>query len=679
MKNYGRKHLSVEWSIGSVWYCVGIVLAVEQRMLESFLLEYFPRLPNHVILEVLSLLPGEYITEVMMKLDNDAISNVILEEYFGREMHVMLSPTHFPHACQYPQHISELIDFDSFGEIDEFLTDFPNINPRRLVIITGGDFRSLEHLLTNYRERFVQMTCEIDLHIERYELDDKDLALIASFPNLRKLQFSRASMTKALGSLGKCLSKLQNLEELVFLGHKIIDWSTIKLPPNLKHIDISWYEHLNINTITLPGSITGVFWNRSGLDSDKLVRQVFPANLTTLMLTYNNLSSIDVSKLPPNLETVDLLYNSINEFTASSSDKSWPPMLRSILLSHNDIKNEGLALLSELDWPLNLQNLKLDNNRFTSLVDLKYLPDKLEYLDLSNTPLTSLEVLPYDSLRDDYPFYQFPPYLDVLHLSNCWRLDFSNYQSTKRITFPPALTGLNLDECNITDLKVFEFPKSLKNLSLSGNKIENLVSYNFSIDEGFNGPKQMINWKQLVNLVDLELYLNKIATLDDWEIPPNLRNLDIRLNFLSHLSSRSPLFSAHYSQATKNLQVLKLSDNNIKTVDIDVAVPHSLKTLLLDRNHLVDEFVFPTSFVNNDNLEELGLSMCGLARISFTSNCTTASQLKKLDLTDNYLLYEVSDMRDAVNEFYDTLEAGLGAKVSKRKFRVNSVHTFTTV
>lgn len=640
----------------------------------SFISKYFPRLPNHVILEVLSYLPADYITDFMMKLNNE-VSDLILEEYFSREMHLMLSPTYFPHRCKYPEHVRRLIDFESFGEIDEFLTEFPDINPRRVVFITGGDFRSLEQLLVSYRERFIKKSCEIDMYIELYELDDKDLDLIASFPNLRKLQFSRATMTKTLHSLEKCLHKLDNLQELVFLGHKIIDWSRIAFPANLKLLDISWYDHLNVNTISLPGSITDLFWNQSGLDSEKLVKQTFPAHLKTLMLTYNNLTSIDVSILPSTLETIDLLYNSINSFTSASSNNSWPANLKSILLSHNYITNAGLAMLAELDWPLGLQNLKLDNNRITTLADLKYLPDRLEYLDLSFTWLTSLDVVQADSTLSDQAFYKFPEFLDTLHLSNCYHLDFSNYLETERINFPPFLTCLNLDDCNITDLQVFNFPKSIRKLSISGNKIEDLNSYNLTIDEG-NGPKKVVNWNQLAHLMDLELYLNKIQTLDAWEVPPNLRNLDVRLNFITHISTNCPLFSLHHAQSTKNLQVLKLSDNNIRTIAFDVAMPSNLQTLLLDRNNLVEEFVFPVSFVTSYNLEELGLGMCGIRRLTFKSLPTRNYHFKKLDLTDNYLLFDASDIRQSIDEFYDSLENGLGVKVSKRKFRVNGVHTF---
>jgi len=640
----------------------------------SFISEYFPRLPNHVILEVLSYLPASYITEFMMKFKNE-ISDLILEEYFSKEMHLMLSPTYFPHRCKYPEHIKRLVDFESFGEIDEFLSEFPNVNPKRLVFITGGDFRSLEQLLTAYRDRFIGKTCEIDLYIERYELDDKDLELITSFPNIRKLQFSRATMSKTLGGLVKHLHRLLNLQELVFLGHKIIDWTQIKFPPNLKHLDISWYEHLNINTISIPNSVTDLFWNRSGLDSEKLTRQTFPSHLKTLMLTYNNLTSIDVSKLPTTLETIDLLYNSINRFISTSSNNAWPANLKSILLSHNDMTNLGLQMLSELVWPFDLQNLRLDNNRFTSLDDLKYLPDRLEYLDLSFTPLTSLDISSGDSTLHGQSSFKFPDFLDTLHFSNCYRLDFSVYLATNRISFPSYLTCLNLDDCNISDLQVFEFPKSIRKLSISGNKIEDLTSYNMTVDEG-NGPKQVVNWNQLVNLVDLELYLNKIQSLDAWEVPPALRNLDIRLNFISHISTKSPLFSSHNAQSTNNLHVLKLSDNNIKTIACDISIPPNLKVLLLDRNHLVDEFIFPDSFVNSHCLEELGLSMCGLRKLTFKSLSPPNSQLKKLDLTDNYLLYDASDIRQSINEFYDTLELGLGVKMSKRKFRVNSIHTF---
>lgn len=624
---------------------------------EALFVRYFTNLPNNVLLNIFDYLPSDYIAEVFLRIKDNNFRNSLIELFYRKEIHFILSPTRRPHICTFKPTESDIVDIETFYEIDDFLSCNNDINPEKILLITGGDFASLKVLLKKYEKRFSENIKYLEILIEKHEPTNEDLRLLLSFPNLRKLQFSGVELTNCMNELTN-INKCKKLEEIVFLGHGINDWLTIRLPENLKHLDVSWNNSSQINSIHLPDNITDIYWNQAGINNIKLSTQRFPSRLKVLMLTYNNISSINISQLPRTLETIDLSNNMIKEFNFNGID-SWPKNLKSILLSHNLINNQTLLNLSYITWPEFLVNLKLDNNPFTGLTNLTNLPDNLHFLDVSSNQISSLE-------NANGTLFGFPKFLKVLDLSNSDKMIHPPFSDdNKRITFPTSLVDLNLSECNIKFLNQFEFPKSLQKLSLSGNKIESLSLY----DHNLNANK-VSSWCTLTNLEELELYYNYISDLSLWTVPANLKRLDLRLNKLSKFTNR--LFS-------EKMENLDIGENNISYIQLDLSLPSSLRILKLNNNSFSGSFSF---FNLNANLVELNLSDNSITDLLFPKDDkisgTRKINLTYLDLSGNRILKERSseNLKNRVDNFYERLESGLGVQVKRKKFNVNSLHTF---
>lgn len=649
--------------------------------IESFLLNQFQDFSPQIITEICKYLPSEYISEWILCLPKQNIlRQIMIEHYYSKELHFILSPTRRPHFCIALSNLQlkELIDFNNYAEIEDFLIENNDIKPNLIKLITGGDFESLKELINKFKNHYFQYIANLEIQIESFELSNDQLNYITSIlpENTTKLQFTGIKLNNCSKELKNgCFSRLKNLRNLIILGHSITDWKDVSLPENLNHIDISWNNSSNIKSLSLPKSIKEIFWNQAGINSFTFNQMNLPENLTTLMLTYNNISSFDINKLPETLETIDLSYNVINSFRIDSAT-SWPTNLKTVLLSHNAIDNDTLLKLSQFKWPQFLKNLKLDNNPFSSLKNLINLPDNLTYLNLSENSLKSLEIEPYNENLDVYPFFKFPNFLDSLDLSNSPHLVFDDYKDqSKRIRFPSTLSNLNLSECNISDLSVFQFPESLKKLSLTGNHITDLTTYNNSTS---------FNWLQLVNLTELELYFNEVENLENWLVPPNLRKLDMRLNKFTTLTSfRTPLFNKIGLLRNKtSLQVINVGQNKIKKIDSKIQLPKNLISLSVNDNELSD-LRLPLGFIHNTSLQDLDLSDNNITRfdesLNNASEISSITNLKRLDLTGNKLLKEresAISQRSQVNNFYVYLEKTLNKSISKRKFNVNSVHIF---
>ncbi|CUM66451.1 uncharacterized protein PRCAT00004115001 [Priceomyces carsonii] len=597
--------------------------------------------PINVFRQILEQIPPT-IVEIILEVPE--LRQTIIDIYYLNEIHFILAPTKRPHSINLPEDVKRLVCIESYYEIEEFLLKNPDINPAKWVVATGADFESLRSLLNKFRQRVV-LADSLEIIIERYEPSNDDLELILSFSNLRTLHFSRAKLNKCLKSLDN-ISK-SNLNLLVLLGHRIDCWNCIGLPQTLRQLDISWNEHTNVNTISLPPTISHIYWNQAGITNTILQKQVFLETLKVLMLTYNNISNFNISLLPRSLETIDLSYNLINEFDEGSE---WPPNLKSILLSNNLIDDLALMLLSRAQWPETLEVLKLDSNPFTDISGLENLPNKLQYLDVSYNRIKSFETA-HNGL------FKFPSDLKELNLYNSQDLTFSDSARDpfKRLQFP-QLTSLNLSECNLIDLSFFELPNSLQKLSLAGNKISNLATYNLKI----NGH-DIYNWSQLTNLKELELYFNRILTVDGWCPPPGLKRLDLRLNGITSLTSQ--LFN-------KSIQSLDLGGNKISYIEV-LELPTSLRALCLNDNDLSGSFKI---FKPSQNLERLDLS--GNRILELTIPYRGDMRACEVDLLGNIILkdHSTSDIKDKVAQFYFKLEEGLGCKVKKHKFNVNSLH-----
>lgn len=625
----------------------------------------FEKLHWNLVCEVLKYLPSEIISETLLLVP--LLRPLIIEQYYSKEVHLILSPTPRPHFCTNDTQKKELIDITSYGEIEDFLIDNPDINPTLVQVITSKDFRSLELLLKKFHDRLRRFP-NLSIHVDSYDMSIEDVQLIMSFPNLHKFQTGRVNLRNFSNTISECFSKTKNLKELVFLAHELSDWTGIEFPPNLMNLDVSWNSLTDVKSMKLPTSLENLFWNQAGLRNGIFESFSFPPGLKTLMVTYNDLNWINVSQLPTTLETVDLSNNNLMNFDADQNDPAWPPNLRSILLHNNCIDDNALKELNAIKWPPLLENLRLDENKFTSLQCLSNLPEYLKYLDISDTQIKTFEVEHKD---DDYPYFVFPDLLNLLNVQNCRALRYGDLESmtsvppARRIRFPDNLETLNLSECNFDQLGYFIFPRQVKRLSLTGNLILDLATYNFLMD-----GKEIISWTHLKCLKDLELFYNDISHLQGWIPPPNLEKLDLRRNKFDILTAiHTPLFNEVHNQGLLDFRSINLEQNEIHTIDKRLWLPPNLISLNLAKNHLA-QFVFTPGIVNHQNLSFLDLSWNLIEKISLLEK-GNLSHLSELNLSRN----TGSQFRMSTEDFYKVFE-DMGLTVTKKKHNLKSIHQF---
>lgn len=629
----------------------------------EFLEKHFLRLPWPIIIDVLQFLPSELIYDPLIKVPQ--LRNLIIDQYYAKEVHFILSPTLRPHFCTTNTQKRELIDITSYGEIEDFLVENKDVVPQLVKVITSQDFHSMDLLLKTYAD-FFKSVPNLEFYIEKYELADSDMRSLLGFPNLLKLQTGRIRLRKATLAMAENFPKLANLKEIVFLGHEKPNWSQIEFPPQLKNLDMSWYSETDVTSVNLPESVVNLYWNQAGLRNQTLDRVGFPARLETLMLTNNNLEFINVSQLPQSLTTLDISNNNLSKFEWHGENPRWPPNLKSILLTNNLLDDKALKSLRKIQWPAYLENLRLDMNKFTSLQSLVGLPENLKYLDLSDSSLSSFRV----SSDQQYPYFRFPESLETLNVQCCRSLKYSQDSSDlvlpeHRIRFPAKLETLNMAECNIEILSFFHFPSSLQTLSLSGNKIEHLDSYDYSMD-----GEDILSWTQLKNLRDLDLFYNKIESLENWKPPPAIRAIDLRRNLITSLTAaNTPMFSEEHSQTLVNLHMLNLEQNNINDIDPTLTLPPNLTHLNLSSNNL-SEFEFWPGIIRHANLITLDLSRNQIVKIKVENKNGDISNLRELGLARNTGTFEMS-----TDEFYSALEQ-MGLQVLRRKHNLKSLHTF---
>ncbi|RKP29701.1 L domain-like protein [Metschnikowia bicuspidata] len=619
-----------------------------------FLARYLPSLPWPIVKEVLQLLPAELIRDTLLGVP--LLRRLIVDLYYSKELHLILSPTDRPHTCVTSPHRPDLVDISSYGEVCDFFESSTDVLPETIKIYAGTDFQTLEDVVRQYSQLFTAAN-HMQLYLDRHELQPTQLATLFCCGNLQKLQTSRVKLAHVKQALSEEFQRLEALEDLVLLGHDILDWSAVALPPNLKHLDLSWYSGLDVALVALPGGLEDLYWNQVGLHDATFRSLAFPARLRTLMLTNNSLHTLDVSGLPQTLQTVDFSSNNLRKFTCTPGNVRWPPRLESIILNNNLIDDASLAQLRGIEWPATLKNLRLDFNCFTTLQNLDALPVGLTYLDLSDTPLRTLEV----SHSAKYPYFEFPESLELLNMQCCHDLSYETGSADARVRFPAVLRTLNLTESNCDNLARFVFPTGLKSLALAGNRIRDLNAYNCAR----NG--QIVSWSQLECLVDLDLFYNLIEDLRDWDVPPALRRLDLLCNHFKVLSSvRTPLFNKEY-RGRRALRALHLKENQIRTIDPDFFVPEFVHTVDLSNNSL-SQFLFTEAIGNHPGLRHLDLSRNQIEKIAVApTDAQHHSRLSRLNLTKNDAMAMTPD------QFYKVL-GQIGIKPNCRKNKITTEH-----
>ncbi|RLV91007.1 hypothetical protein JA1_004201 [Spathaspora sp. JA1] len=572
---------------------------------------YLVNLPDEILIKILDLLTVDHIIDFFLYVPT--IRDLLIRYYYSNEMHFMVVPTKLTYIPKFPWYKRR--DFITLHgmEVFRFLQAFPEIVPKKLLIISGA--RGISTVREVLEHDITKQIDEIHITLERCEISPEDFQYLISFSNLTKVHFSGMDLNSILPALinNSNLSQHPKLEDVVFLRHDINDWSGVQFPLGLRSLDLSWNKSTDLDTLTIPPNIEQIYFNEANALNLTFSENKFGENLTTLMMTFNDLETIILEDLPRGLHTLDLSKNKITSIVGSK----WPQDLKILLLNKNQLNDSALF---NITWPRKLTNLGLSENQITCIDTLSNLPNTLEILVISVNPMI-------------------------------WRA------TTRKFTFPENLINLDISECHLADLKYVEFPVSLKKLILGANGITDLLTYR--------------DWTSLFNLDTLDLFANEITSLNNWIIPSNLRKIDLQYNQLLELTSECPIFQSKYNS---NLFELDVESCRIENIDLDY-IPPSLKKVNLRQNRtLPSKFIFPGIFkqLHHINLCDNDISSLVFIEDNIKSQLRSLD-LARNQILRGVASSGLGFV--GINQFYLDLEANLG-KVKNRKFNVNSLHEF---
>lgn len=289
--------------------------------------------------------------------------------------------------------------------------------------------------------------------------------------------------------------------------------------------------------------------------------------------------------------------------TGDGSKKTMSKAVRSLVEKITEVEP------FEPDWE-SMSELDLSNRQLDTLHMLDEFCTSLTTLNASNNAVSHLDGVP-PSVRNLRMTHNALSELTAWRqLMNLQYIDISNNQIKSLSAFKDLvhLRTLRADNNQITSLDGIKFHDSLQVLRVRGNLIEHV---------DFDGTKMQ-------RLTELDLENNQIATFENVEQLTCLSTLNLEHNCLTS-------FSPSEGQSSLSLRFLKLSDNDLETLDV-TAFP-SLRMLHADRNKIIAI----TGFSQCRRLDSLSLREQKGNRILDTSFLDSACEVRKLFLSGNRL------------------------------------------
>ena len=397
-----------------------------------------------------------------------------------------------------------------------------------------------------------------------------DISSLSGLTNLTRLDLS-SNLISDISSLGG----LTNLTWLSLWGNSISDISSLAGLTNLRSLNLS---SNSISGISSLGSLTNLTWlylRHNSISDISSLRGL--TNLTWLYLRHNLISDPSAVAGLTNLRSLDLSSNSISDISSLGGLTN----LTELLLSSNSISD-----ISSLGGLTNLTELSLWGN---SVSDLSAL---VTNTGLGNGDTVNVRVNPLSSVSIN-------THISVLH-SRGVTVRFDDIVAGVVVEFPDAnlravieealgkasgdtimtsdmaaLTRLEANNSNISDLTGLEGAINLRSLNLGSNSISDI-----SLLGG------------LTNLTRLNLWYNSISDISSLLELTNLRSLNLGSNSISDISSLAGLI---------NLTELDLWGNSISDIS-SLAGLTNLRWLSLNRNSISDL----SALVTNTGLESGG-------------------------------------------------------------------------
>ncbi|KAI0422444.1 hypothetical protein F5X98DRAFT_326059 [Xylaria grammica] len=263
----------------------------------------------------------------------------------------------------------------------------------------------------------------------------------------------------------------------------------------------------------------------------------------------------------------------------------------------------------EPDWE-SVPELDLSNKGLDTLHMLDEFCTTLVTLDASTNKVSHLDGVP-QSVRNLRMTHNVLSELTAWRqLMNLQYVDVSNNQIKSLSAFKDLvhLRTLRVDNNQITSLDGIKFHDSLQVLRARGNLITHV---------DFDGTKMQ-------RLTELDLENNRIVAFENSEQLTCLTTLNLQHNCLAS-------FVSSEGQSSPSLRFLKLSDNDLETLDL-VAFPY-LRLLHVDRNNIMTI----TGLSQCHRLDSLSLREQKGSSILDTTFLDSACEVRKLFLSGNRL------------------------------------------
>ncbi|CAF4245397.1 unnamed protein product [Rotaria sp. Silwood2] len=400
------------------------------------------------------------------------------------------------------------------------------------------------------------------------------------------LQYSRFNLGRQLE--GNCLFDLFNSITILYLSFVQFDSISNDIENHITHLLKCKTQS---NKVRHGEQLINLYLRQINLEylPEWFTNERFP-RLSQLDLSYNNIYSIDIQTFTT-LTSISLAYNPIelNKISFRTNHIYESINLRSTT------QNQTLNLQTQLESLFKLatnidyseNNGIIYNNITKFLIDIDF--SKETSLNLSNTNIYSFDIQDISKFDDINRLDISFNYLTELNLQKQTKLTYLDCSNQ----FIKTLI-LNKDYSNLIELKCSNNSlKILENFSFLNHKTLKLIDLSFNLIESLENLFSNLN-SQYLHTINLKSNLIK-------RITTNMFHKKLISLYYIDLSSNQINLIQKYSFQSPNLQILDLTNNPLKNIEMKFLFTSSLHLFYIINNtqQLIDRCAHSTS---NDNL-----------------------------------------------------------------------------